>query len=106
MTKLCATCLPGAPRHLRQRVVVRHGRRFQVCENCGVTLFQLDEPRQKTAAKKRDGAGNSFALSLLSKGIKQTLRTPVRLHAADSFPENLEMARRVFCFTPHLPREK
>lgn len=44
MTKLpCKVCLPGVPRHTRQRVVMREdGARVQVCERCSTELHVLD----------------------------------------------------------------
>lgn len=39
----CKTCLPGVPRHIRQRIVIRNGKRVQVCERCGKIVFKLDK---------------------------------------------------------------
>jgi hypothetical protein len=37
----CKTCLPGVPRHTRQRVVLRGGKRLQLCERCGKIIARL-----------------------------------------------------------------
>ena len=38
MTDPCKVCLPGAPRHQHQRVVIRDGQRVQICERCHVVI--------------------------------------------------------------------
>jgi uncharacterized Zn finger protein len=43
----CKACgVPGRPNHTRQRVIIRKGKRVQVCEKCGKVLFRLGKPKR------------------------------------------------------------
>lgn len=87
-TDPCKTCLPSVPRHTLQRVVIRAGRRVQVCERCGRIVARLGQLKPE----ELEGIAHPGGHRDLQRGIVHSLaKTSLR---SGYFPKDHKGRRR------------
>lgn len=80
MNEPCKTCLPAVPRHTMQRVLLRDGRRIQICERCGSEVAVLDN------------AADVEKASTLLTILKDLVREANRRNGVEGHDDELEFA--------------